>query len=326
VLGKKVRIEWMERDRYGRILGHVYLGDRWINRELVEEGFAWHFKRYSADQRLADAENAARTARKGLWSDKEPQPPWDLRAYKRALAKAKKLTPLPSVHSAFVKLATPQATTTIIQVCDWHALSAEEFVAELIATRKVLPTPDEAEKLYEKHLADVAAVREEQLTVLRTMIDITFDETKTKSTKDKPPVVFQESLTPEGVKGYKFLNDLIGRREKAGTAGRFSEAILRYGATGRLYREGKIKELLPLEDAAAWKAAYPEKKDGALVMEKREDAQVANMLKQTGIVLVVMGGGHDLSDNLQRAGVKVEYLRVETRTYRKLALAVGLAP
>jgi endonuclease YncB( thermonuclease family) len=328
IAGKEVRVVWKKRDAFDRLLGHVYVGERWINFELVATGAAWHFKRYSHDKLLADAEVAARAAGAGLWADKSPQAPWDFRAYGRALAKAKKLTPLPSVHSAFVKLATPQAKRTIVQVCDWHAPSAEEFIAELVAGRKVLPTPDEAEQLYEKHLADIQRVQEEQATLLRTMIDITFDETKTKSKEDKPPVVFQENLTPEGVKGYKFLNDLIAKREKAGDTARFREAILRYGATGRLYREGKIKDVLPLEDAEAWKAAYAVKKDGKLVidkkaMERREDALVAVMLKQTGVVLVVLDGGHDLTDNLQRAGAKVEYLRVETRAYRKLVVSIA---
>lgn len=65
-----------KKDRYGRILGHIYLGDRWINKEMVADGWAWHFKRYSSDADLAQAEEKARVARIGLWADKEPLPPW----------------------------------------------------------------------------------------------------------------------------------------------------------------------------------------------------------------------------------------------------------
>lgn len=86
--GKDVRIEYEKRDRYGRILGQVYLGDRLINKEMVSEGFAWHYKKYSSDKALADAEVTARTAKAGLWSEAHPTPPWEFRTGKKA-AKAK---------------------------------------------------------------------------------------------------------------------------------------------------------------------------------------------------------------------------------------------
>jgi len=40
VFGKQVRVDWTEHDRYQRIIGEVYVGDRWINLELVQEGWA----------------------------------------------------------------------------------------------------------------------------------------------------------------------------------------------------------------------------------------------------------------------------------------------
>ena len=44
---KEVVVKWSKKDRYGRILGDVYLGDRHINVEMVKDGLAWHFKQYS---------------------------------------------------------------------------------------------------------------------------------------------------------------------------------------------------------------------------------------------------------------------------------------
>src|SRR4051812_29621262 len=52
VSGKTVRVTWRESDRYGRIVGHVYLDSRWINREMVAEGFAWHYRHYSNNAEL----------------------------------------------------------------------------------------------------------------------------------------------------------------------------------------------------------------------------------------------------------------------------------
>lgn len=76
---KDVVVRWSKKDRYGRILGDVYLGDRHINLEMVQDGLAWHFKRYSSAKELAEAEDEARKTKKGLWVDKEPVPPWDYR-------------------------------------------------------------------------------------------------------------------------------------------------------------------------------------------------------------------------------------------------------
>src|SRR5262249_46081468 len=73
------RVEWSKRDRYKRIIGRVYFGDRDISLEMVKDGFAWHYKRYSKEAALADAEKDARKAGKGLWADKDPVAPWDWR-------------------------------------------------------------------------------------------------------------------------------------------------------------------------------------------------------------------------------------------------------
>src|ERR1019366_6366161 len=76
---KEVVVKWKEKDRYGRVLGEIYLGDRHINLEMVQDGFAWHYKQYSKSKELAVAEDEARKAKKGLWADKEPVPPWEYR-------------------------------------------------------------------------------------------------------------------------------------------------------------------------------------------------------------------------------------------------------
>lgn len=89
----EVRIVWTSKDRNGRIIGDVYLGERWINQEMIHDGFARHFKRYDNRQSLADAEKESREAKRGLWADKEPVPPWEWRkseAERRKAAKAAK--------------------------------------------------------------------------------------------------------------------------------------------------------------------------------------------------------------------------------------------
>ena len=73
-------------DRIGQIIGDVYFQieankpELQLNRELVERGWAWHFVRYAPDNKpLAEAEQRARAAGKGLWVEEKPIAPWDWR-------------------------------------------------------------------------------------------------------------------------------------------------------------------------------------------------------------------------------------------------------
>jgi endonuclease YncB( thermonuclease family) len=67
VFGHEVEIRVVTVDRYGRTVGHVWLADRHINRELVREGHAWVYRSYLKDKTLLDAESHAQANRLGLW-------------------------------------------------------------------------------------------------------------------------------------------------------------------------------------------------------------------------------------------------------------------
>lgn len=79
VAGRTVRIEKTGEDRYGRTLGYVWVDDVCVNHELLKAGLAWHYKHFNKDPKLAEMENQAKAASKGLWSDPKPVPPWDWR-------------------------------------------------------------------------------------------------------------------------------------------------------------------------------------------------------------------------------------------------------
>jgi endonuclease YncB( thermonuclease family) len=55
-------------------LAFILVDDRWINKELVAEDFAWHYVRYSKDKHLAKAEKDAKEGKKGLWAGPSPIP------------------------------------------------------------------------------------------------------------------------------------------------------------------------------------------------------------------------------------------------------------
>ena len=86
-LGKAVTVRVHGRDRYGRTLGTVEAAGQDVNRQMVADGFAWHYVEYSKDAGLARAERDARAAGRGLWADKAPVPPWEWRAGEAASAR-----------------------------------------------------------------------------------------------------------------------------------------------------------------------------------------------------------------------------------------------
>ena len=80
VFDRTVTVRTTGRDRNGRLLGEVILPDgRSLNQELVRAGYAWWFRKYSRDGRLARLEEEARQGRRGLWAAEAPQAPWDYR-------------------------------------------------------------------------------------------------------------------------------------------------------------------------------------------------------------------------------------------------------
>lgn len=79
VFVKKVRIDGMQKDKYGRTIGEVYLGNRCLNDELLVNGYAWHYKKYSQSNNKANEEAVARSLKRGLWADTNPIPPWEFR-------------------------------------------------------------------------------------------------------------------------------------------------------------------------------------------------------------------------------------------------------
>lgn len=79
IFGKVVKIKFTEIDRYGRIIGKVYLNDNEINIEMLKAGMAWHYSRYDQTSTYITAEKQARKNGIGLWSMKNPIPPWNFR-------------------------------------------------------------------------------------------------------------------------------------------------------------------------------------------------------------------------------------------------------
>jgi endonuclease YncB( thermonuclease family) len=80
VLGRRVRLDVLDVDRYGRSVSRVYRlpDETWINAEMVRRGYAWVYRSYVRDKRLYAIEREARSKRAGLWAlpEAEREPPW----------------------------------------------------------------------------------------------------------------------------------------------------------------------------------------------------------------------------------------------------------
>ena len=83
VFGKDVRVEWQKKDRYQRILGIVFIGEKDVNLQMVKDGFAWHYKFYDKTPAYAQAALDAREKKIGLWVDPNPIEPYEFRKSKK---------------------------------------------------------------------------------------------------------------------------------------------------------------------------------------------------------------------------------------------------
>lgn len=82
LLGKFVKVDIIEFDKYKRSVCMVWLDDRNINLEMVREGFAEAFIEYLKESYKAEflkAEREARAAKRGIWSLPDYERPRDFR-------------------------------------------------------------------------------------------------------------------------------------------------------------------------------------------------------------------------------------------------------
>lgn len=84
VFGKQVTVKEKGKDRYGRVIGMVWVDGVCLNYELLKNGLAWWYRKYAKDEMIfADYEKKARGIGYGLWADKDPVPPWEWRKKKK---------------------------------------------------------------------------------------------------------------------------------------------------------------------------------------------------------------------------------------------------
>lgn len=113
--GQTVSVHPIEKDKYGRTVAIVVLPNgKTLNHELIKGGWCWWFRKYApTNTELEGLEQAARQAKKGLWSDPRPVPPWEYR-------KAQRSSKNPSPPIVDAKDSENHADTGIIGNQDSH--------------------------------------------------------------------------------------------------------------------------------------------------------------------------------------------------------------
>lgn len=96
-----VRCEVRDRDRYGRAVAACFAAGRDLQRELVRQGLALAYRRYST--RHVPDEDAARSARRGLWAGEFTEP-WrwrrEAKARRRSVERRPQARPVPASSRA----------------------------------------------------------------------------------------------------------------------------------------------------------------------------------------------------------------------------------
>lgn len=129
--GRDVRLELVGGDSYRRIIAHVYVAERNVAAELVERGLAWVRRAYAPSSALIPMEETARRARRGLWADPDPVPPWVWRKTRRSSSsgatqgKSPRIPPDCSVKRYCRDMSSCDEATAYLRHCGLKTLDAD---------------------------------------------------------------------------------------------------------------------------------------------------------------------------------------------------------
>ena len=79
VLKKTLHVDSQAMDGYGRMVAHLAIDGRSINEEQVRRGMAWDYSNYHSNKIYIALQDEAKKAKRGLWAQADPTPPWQWR-------------------------------------------------------------------------------------------------------------------------------------------------------------------------------------------------------------------------------------------------------
>jgi len=255
---------------------------------------------------------------------------------------------LPGVAKVSVHKPVDRPTHRIVHLTNWHFLPKDLFAADIRDVAEEPVSDAEIDDLYEELLLEIELVQIEQKAILRCLMkhhgqrrvfcegltkeDMPFYKLKIAALrrveKQIPDVEDQieeaarelaemEKAGEEDSDDYRLAAEIKAELESLLCQHRLD--VLRVGAAGQLFLAGEIEEVVPVDDANLLARANPVAEDGEVkldreVIEARQDAQVRVMIEGGRFALVILGGAHDLADNVRKlAGRDGEYVRVTTR-------------
>lgn len=137
--GQAVQVREIERDRYGRTVAELFLGNQSVNLMMVKEGQAVVYRDYlsgcadTQDQYLA-AEAQAKAQRLGFWNQDNPVMPWDYRRGKRSPNQPSSgASPRPQQPTT--ASPTPTTTTGNLPACTQSDCDCKDFKTQTEAQR-----------------------------------------------------------------------------------------------------------------------------------------------------------------------------------------------
>lgn len=74
IFDKHIQLRGRSIDTYGRLVATARIGDTDLGLDVLSEGLACHYRRYSDDEAQAKAERSARTRGAGFWASGAPKP------------------------------------------------------------------------------------------------------------------------------------------------------------------------------------------------------------------------------------------------------------
>ncbi|MFH1920709.1 MAG: hypothetical protein ABIP48_12570 [Planctomycetota bacterium] len=262
------------------------------------------------------------------------------------------LRQLPGVVKVSIHKPVDRPTHRIVHLTDWHFLPKALFAADIWDVADQPVSGAEIDDLDEELLLEVELVQIEQKAILRCLIEHhglsrVFCEGLTKEDmlfyKLKIAAMRRvEKQIPDGRDQIEEAARELAELEKAGDensedyplAAKIKAELesllyqhrldlLRVGAAGQLFMAGEIEAVVPVDDEELLARANPVAEDGTVkldreVIEARQDAQVRAMIEAGPFALVILGGAHDLADNVRKlVGRDGEYARVTTRWGRR---------
>lgn len=259
---------------------------------------------------------------------------------------AETLRGLPGVVQVEVLIKADKPTGRIIHLRDWHFVPKDLYALDMKQAHGRELTERELDQLHQELLLDAEIVQLEQMALLRCLIkhhglkrvhSEGFSPNELEAYREKIAVLkaMEQDQIPKLRQQLEDVHSLIGTltgeaKEKAQGIERelvvlldaHKERLLEMGAAGRLLISGELEEILPLEGDGAMEKAKPITPDGTVKVEEnkleaRHDAQLRELKKAGPVCVIVLGGAHDLTGSIRRAGNGWEYLRLTTKGFRE---------